>query len=103
MVQMEMIMMNDEKIKAYRMAREAAMLDYDGAVQGIIQGQRDIIEGLEEKLFKTRWALTQALALNAGKPRGDLRETFVQNIIDVIGKGNCDLEKDFVKKETQYA
>lgn len=89
----------DQKARAYRMAAEAAEIDFEAAISGLVSGLEARALRAEEKANQARFALTCALAITAKGSRigGGTSEAMLSHIVSAIGNPSCGAEVEFMK------
>jgi hypothetical protein len=95
--------MTDKRIKAYALAKEAAQIHFEGAMQGLMAGHAAALEEIQSKLASKDLAFLMALSLTEKGRRIDSDGIMVAKICEGLrGVALCETERKFIAAhETQ--
>lgn len=92
--------MIDRKMKAYALAKEAASVDFGGAISGLLAGHADELKRMQDEYAKKDVAFLMALALTEKGKRLDKEGTMRAAIVKGLeGVSLCDVEKRFIEND----
>jgi len=90
----------DARKKAYSLAKEAAELDFTGAVQGLLAGHEEKMRRLHEAMSKKDMAFLMALALSEKGARIDKDGVMAKAIKEglLAQPSLCEAERKFLER-----
>lgn len=92
----------DDNQKAYTLALEAAAIDFESAMKGLLEGHRVYLNRIKDELGQSDMALLMALSLTEKGKRLDKDGVMASKIVDRISNINmCKTERRFVAENTK--